>query len=434
MKSSSKKIRGGIKSLSGEITVPGDKSITHRAIILSSIAKGISTVSGISKGADCMSTVKAFRQMGIAIQIDEETATIDGHGLKGLKEPSDVINAENSGTTIRLLTGLLAGRNFLSVITGDNSLRERPMGRIVTPLKMMGANITAREKNTKAPVVIKGKKLKSVKYVLPVSSAQVKTALILAGLQTEGITEIIEPSKSRDHTERMLKHYGGNIRISGNRIHITKQPEELTGRDFTIPGDFSSAAFFIAAAAIIKNSKLRINGICLNKTRTGFLQAFKKMGGRYKILNKVLNCGEPCGNLIVESSQLKAINFPKALVPSAIDEFPILFILAAFARGTSVFRNIGELRFKESDRISAMATGLKKMGVHVEEGKDWIKIEGAEQLQKTVIDSRSDHRVAMSFSIAALCAEGVTTIKNANCVKISFPQFYQLLNKITKGR
>lgn len=434
MKSVSKVINGGTKSLSGEITVPGDKSISHRAIIFSSIAMGTSTIRGISKGEDCISTAKAFRQMGVRINITDNTATIEGRGLKGLKEPSDVINAGNSGTTIRLLTGLLSGQNFLSVITGDNSLRERPMGRVITPLKLMGANITARERNTKAPVIIKGKKLKPARYKLPVSSAQVKTALILAGLQTEGETEIIEPSKSRNHTEKMLKYFGGDINVSGNRILVRKPKKSLKARNFTIPGDFSSAAFFIAAAAIIKNSKLSIKGVGLNKTRTGLLQAFKKMGGRFKIINRSLNCGEPCGDLIVETSELKAINFSHTLVSFTIDEFPILFILAAFANGTSTFSGVEELRYKESDRISVMAAGLRKMGVEATEGKDWIKIKGTKNIRGAVIDSNNDHRIAMSFAIAALCADGKTTIKNANCVVISFPDFYDILERITKGR
>ncbi|RMF97576.1 MAG: 3-phosphoshikimate 1-carboxyvinyltransferase [Candidatus Schekmanbacteria bacterium] len=434
MTSTSKKLKGKINSLSGEITIPGDKSITHRAIIFSSIAEGKSKIDGISLGADCISTINAFRAMGIKIEIKKNRAVVEGKGINGLNEPADVIDAGNSGTTIRLLTGLLAGQKFLSIITGDSSLRRRPMARIIKPLKLMGANITARANNTLAPIVIKGRKLHSIKYSLPISSAQVKTAIILAALQAEGITEIIEPSKSRDHTERMLKYFGGNIKVSGRHIFVKKNETPFKARDFSIPGDFSSAAFFIAAATLIENAKLIIRGVGINRTRTGFLQALRKMGGNFKIINRTSKCGEPCADIVVEASKLKAMRFPKSLVPFTIDEFPIIFVLASLAEGTSVFEGIKELRYKESDRISVMAKGLSNMGVEVSEGDDWIKIKGAKKLKGALIESNGDHRIAMSFSIAALCAEGTTTIKDAGCINISFPQFYSLLRKITAGR
>ncbi|MBI5373954.1 MAG: 3-phosphoshikimate 1-carboxyvinyltransferase [Candidatus Schekmanbacteria bacterium] len=433
MKEEIKKINGGVKGLRGDITVPGDKSITHRAIIFSSIAEGKSRISGISLGMDCLSTVGAFKEMGIKIDIKGTEAVIEGDGFRGLKEPDNVIDVGNSGTSIRLLTGLLSAQDFISVLTGDSSIRRRPMERVISPMNLMGAKIYARENGTKAPITIIGGKLKPIDYASPVASAQVKSAIILAALQTKGKTTIKEPLLSRNHSEKMLRHYGADISAKGTTVTVTGG-KPLHACDFTVPGDFSSAAFMIAAAMIMKSSRLRILNVGINPTRTGFLTALLKMGGRVKIVNKRMSGGEACADIIAENSKLKGINFPASLVPSTIDEFPIFFILAALADGVTTVKRIEELRHKESDRIAGMAEGLRKMGVKVEDGPDWIRIEGTRKLVGTAINANLDHRIAMSFSIAGLIAEGQTTIRGTECIKTSFPGFYEILKNLTGGR
>ena len=440
------------KKLKGEIIPPPDKSISHRAVILSSISKGKSIIKNFLRAEDTLSTVNAFRRLGIEIEEKfpprrpplprggwggkEGTSSceliVHGKGFHGLKEPENIIDCGNSGTTIRLLSGILSGNPFLSILTGDDSLRRRPMKRVITPLKQMGTEIAARADDAYPPIVIKGKQLKPIRYEMPIASAQVKSAILLAGLYADGETEIIEPVKSRDHTERMLPSYGAEIKVEGLSIKI-KGGTELKGRNTEVPGDFSSAAFFIIAALLMNNSDVIIKNVGINPTRVGLLDALKKMGAEIKLMNVRDVSGEPVADIHCKGAQgLKAINITKEQVPSLIDEFPIICIAATQADGITTIRGSEELRVKESDRIKAMAEGLRKMAAEVEEFKDGLSIKGPAKLKGAVIDSYGDHRIAMAFSIAALIASRTTTIKGVSSVNISFPGFYKILKGLTK--
>ena len=434
------------KKLKGRIVPPPDKSISHRAIILSSISKGRSIIKNFLRAEDTMSTLKAFRKLGIKIEeVSPPThpspsrgegkgggeLIIHGKGIHGLKEPEDIIDCGNSGTTIRLLSGILSGNSFLSILTGDDSLRKRPMERVIKPLKQMGAEITARAEDKYPPVVIKGKKLKAIKYDMPMASAQVKSAILLAGLYADGETVVTEPIKSRDHTERMLPFYGAGIKVDGLDIKI-KGNAELKARDIDVPGDFSSAAFFIVAALLVPDSEILIKNVGINPTRTGLLDILKAMGAEIGLANSRDVSGEPVADIHCKSAAgLKAINITKEQIPALIDEFPVLCIAAAQADGITTIRGAEELRVKESDRIKAMAEGLRKMGVEVEEFKDGLSIKGNARLKGAVIESYGDHRIAMAFSIAALVASGTTKINGISAVNISFPGFYKMLRRIS---
>ncbi len=432
--------------IKGEIIPPPDKSISHRAVMFASIADGQSIVRNFLMAEDPISTVNAFRSMGIEIkevlsehlkpQTQNAELIINGKGFYGLKEPFDVINCGNSGTTVRLLSGVLSGNPFFSVLTGDNSLKQRPMARVINPLKEMGAEILSRDNNRYLPIAIRGKKLKAIDYTMPVASAQVKSCLILAGLYAEGTTIIREPQKSRDHTERMLKSMGAEIESDGNIIKVKGQGFGVTNLkpiDITVPSDFSSAAFFIAAAIIVPDSELLIKDVCVNPTRTGLLNVIKDMGVDIKIQNMREISGEPVADIYCRSATgLKAIKIDSDIMPSMIDEFPILCVLATQAEGLTEIRGAEELRLKESDRIRAMANELRKMGVDLEEFIDGIVIKGKAILKGAEIESYHDHRIAMSFAIAALISEGTTTINNAECVDISFPGFFEELKRLTK--
>ncbi len=424
------------ESLKGEITPPPDKSISHRAIMFASIAQGRSVVRNFLRAEDPISTMNAFRSMGI--EIEEKTGNeliIYGKGLYGIKEPFDVINCGNSGTTVRLISGILSGNPFFSVITGDDSLKQRPMARVIAPLKEMGADISARSGDKYLPISIKGRQLKAIDYKMPVASAQVKSCLILAGLYADGTTAITELQKSRDHTERMLKSMGANIEIDGLVIKVKGRSGgmELSPIDVTVPADFSSAAFFIAAALIIPNSEILIKNVGINPTRTGLLDVLKKMGADIEIENIRDVSGEPVADIHCKTtSNLKAVKIGGDTMPSLIDEFPILCVLATQAEGVTEIMGAEELRVKESDRIKSMAAELKKLGVELEEYPDGISIKGKASLKGNVVESYHDHRIAMSLAIAALAAEGTTTINNSSCVDISFPGFFEELKRITR--
>lgn len=426
------------KSLKGEITPPPDKSITHRAIMFASLADGKSIIRNPLMAEDPISTMNAMRALGVEIteirsQASEYRALIvHGKGLNGLREPLDVINCGNSGTTARLISGILAGNPFFSVLTGDDSLRQRPMARVINPLKEMGARITARQDDKYLPMAIKGGELRAIRYEMPVASAQVKSCLILAGLYADGITIITEPQKSRDHTERMLKAMGAEITAEGLTISVQGfEGSRLNPVDITIPSDFSSAAFFLVASLIIPDSEILIKDVCVNPTRTGLLDVIKNMGGDVKLENIRDVSGEPVADIYCKTaSSLKAVKIEKNIIPSLIDEFPVLCILASQAEGVTEIRGAEELRVKESDRIKAMATELRKMGVELEEYPDGIVIKGKTGLKGATVNSYGDHRIAMSFSIAALIADGVTIINNPECVDISFPQFFTILNQL----
>ena len=418
------------RAIRGEITVPGDKSISHRAIMFGSIAQGITTVRGFLRGEDNFATLNAFRAMGIGIEDDGEMLRIKGMGLHGLDEPEDVLDCGNSGTSMRLITGLLAGQRFFSVLTGDRYLRKRPMARVIEPLSRMGGCIFGRAGGDKAPLAIVGKELTGATYSSRVASAQVKSAILLAGLYASGETEVREPHLSRDHSERMLRHFGavvetfdGGVRMQGGR--------ELEGRDIIVPGDISSAAFFLVAATIVPGSELLIRGVGVNPTRTGIIDILIAMGADIELLDLRQASGEPVADLLVRSARLKGIEIGGDLVPRAIDEFPIICVAASLAEGRTVIRDARELRVKETDRIAAMAANLRKGGVQIVETEDGMEITGRETLLGSVAESFGDHRIAMSMLVAGLVADGESEVRDVECISTSFPDFSGLLAKVT---
>jgi 3-phosphoshikimate 1-carboxyvinyltransferase len=419
------------KIFKGTFSPTPDKSISHRSIIFSSLAKGKSIIKNFLRADDPMSTINAFRTLGVDIDDTRDDIIVNGKGIHGLKEPHIVIDCGNSGTTIRLVSGVLSGNPFFSVLTGDESLRTRPMGRIIVPLQKMGADIRARGENNYPPLAIKGKKLHAITYTLPVASAQVKSTILLAGLYAEGETKITELTKSRDHTERMLPAFGSEITVDGLHVNI-RSGIELKGTDIEVPGDFSSAAFFITGALLINNSDITIKGVGINPTRTGLISVLKEMGATIDISNTRTVSGEPIADIYCRGGKaLKAIHITREKIPALIDEFPILCVAATQAEGTTTIKGAEELRAKESDRIKSMATELKKMGVEIQEFEDGLAIKGNSQLKGTVVESYRDHRVAMALSIAGLLADGTTTIQGVSSVNISFPGFFELLGRLT---
>jgi 3-phosphoshikimate 1-carboxyvinyltransferase len=417
------------KPISGEITVPGDKSIAHRAVILGSIATGRSRVFNLSGGEDNSRTVRAFKQMGVEIFRDGEALCIDGKGWEGLRAPDERIDCGNSGTTMRLLSGVLAGRPFSSELDGDASLRHRPMQRIIDPLKLMGANIRSKSGNGLAPLEIHGGNLTGVRYRMPVASAQVKSAIVLAALQARGVTVLEEPQKSRDHTEVMLRGFGGNLGIDGALITI-EGGQNLRAQNVHVPGDISSAAFFLIAAAIIPGSDLTIRNVGLNPTRDGVVEILRRMGVILECANERHEAGARVADIRVRGGALTGVTVGSEMVARTIDEYPILSIAAALADGVTTFSDIKELRYKESDRITAMSEGLRRLGIEVEEREDSMSIQGGMRFEGGEIRSYSDHRIAMAFAIAGLCSAAGIAIADAACVDISFPSFFDLLRKI----
>ncbi|MBI3593408.1 MAG: 3-phosphoshikimate 1-carboxyvinyltransferase [Nitrospirae bacterium] len=418
-------------SLKGEIRVPGDKSITHRAILFGGMAKGKTEIKGYLPSEDCLCTLRAMESMGRKSETKENRLILQGEGMNGLSEPERVLDMGNSGTSIRLLTGLLSGLPFFSVLDGDDSLRRRPMGRVIEPLTQMGGEIHGRKNNRFAPIAISGKKnLRGIQYRLPMASAQVKSAILLAGLSAEGMTRIEEPMMSRDHTERMLKIFGADIQTAPCKASIQKS--ELIGAEIEVPGDFSSAAFFIVAAILVKNSTLVIRDVGINPTRTGLLDALIRMGAKIKIENRREWGGEPVADLYVQSAdRLQGIDLDEKEIPAMIDELPVLFVAVSFAEGNSRITGAKELRVKESDRIGVMARELKKLGVEVEELPDGIVISGKAEYRGNQFVSEGDHRVAMSMAIAALASEGESVIEGTECINTSFPGFEKILKSVS---
>jgi 3-phosphoshikimate 1-carboxyvinyltransferase len=417
-------------SVRGEITVPGDKSISHRSIMLGSIANGVTTVRGFLRGEDNISTIGAFRAMGVRIDDDGETINIHGCGLYGLKEPSNILDCGNSGTTIRLITGLLSGQSFFSVVTGDRYLRKRPMKRIVEPLSRMGAAIFGRNQNSLAPLAIKGGMLNAIGYESPVSSAQIKSSIMLAALYADGETSVREPAASRDHSERMFQQFGASIRRFDNGVSV-RGGVQLNAQEVTVPGDISSAAFFIVAALITPGSELLIRNVGINPTRSGVLDILTEMGGSIELLDVRELSGEPVADILVRYSRLKGIHISGSVIPRAIDEFPAICVAAARAEGVTTIRNANELRVKETDRIAAMAGNLRLLGVKVTECDDGMDIKGSDRLVGGLVDSFGDHRIAMSLSVAALVAGTSLKVNDIDCVATSFPNFFQLLGKVS---
>jgi 3-phosphoshikimate 1-carboxyvinyltransferase len=419
------------RSFKGTFSPTPDKSISHRAVIFSSLSRGKSVIKNFLRADDPLSTINAFRMLGVDIDDSGSDITVNGRGIYSLREPHNVIDCGNSGTTIRLLSGVLSGNPFFSVLTGDESLRLRPMERVIKPLRQMGAEIIARAENKYPPLAINGKKLQPIQYKSSVASAQVKSAILLAGLYADGETEIEEPSKSRDHTERMLPAFGANIKVDGLRVSITGGTE-LKGTEIHVPGDFSSAAFFIIGALLIKDSDITIHGVGINPTRTGLLNILKEMGAKIDISNIKNLSGEPVADIHCKGiSELKAVKITKKSIPALIDEFPILCVAATQASGTTTIRGAEELRVKESDRIKSMVTELRKIGAEIEEFEDGLSITGRRELKGTEVESYRDHRIAMSLAIAGLIADGSTVINGVSSVNISFPGFFELLRGLT---
>jgi len=416
---------------SGEVIPPADKSISHRAVMFSSLARGKGVIRNFLRARDTENTMGAFRALGIEVEDNGDTLVIHGKGLHGLTEAADVIDCGNSGTTMRLLTGVLSANPFFSVLTGDNSLRSRPMKRVIKPLSLMGAHISGRDGNRFAPLAISGGKLNPISYDMPIASAQVKSSVLLAGLYTEGITIVKEPARSRDHTERMLPAFGADLKTDGLTVTV-QGSRELYSQEIDVPGDFSSAAFFMVAAIVIPRSEILLKNVGINPTRTGLIKVLQSMGADVRLMNTRSVSGEPVADIICTgTSGLKAATVTGDMVPSLIDEFPILCIAAAKAEGTTTIRGAEELRVKESDRIKAMATELAKMGVLVEEYPDGLNISGTETLKGAEVYSHGDHRIAMSMAVAGLAASGVTTIHGARAVDISFPRFFTLIRELT---
>lgn len=412
----------------GEITVAADKSISHRAVIFSALAPGESQIQNFLVAEDTLATCRIMQQLGIDIAANHTTLRIKGQGLHGLTEPQDILYCGNSGTTMRLLTGLLAGLNFFTVLSGDNSLNQRPMQRIINPLNQMGANIYARGEKY-APLAVKGANLQGINYHSPVASAQIKSALLLAGLTANNPTTIIEPQKSRDHSERMLAAMGADLKAQDLSITITPG-RELTNQDIMIPNDISSAAFFMVAASIIPGAEVLIKNVGLNPTRAGILEVLTSMGANIKIENEKVISGELVADLVIKGSQLNSIEIQGEIMPRLIDELPIIAVAMAVADGTSLVKDAGELRVKETDRIKAICTELRKMGVDIIETEDGFIINGNyDSLRGNTVDSWGDHRIAMALAVAALVA-GETTINNARAVDISFPEFWAKLDEL----
>ena len=418
-----------VTSLKGEVTVPGDKSISHRAVMFGSLAEGTTEVTNFLQGADCLSTISCFRKLGIEIENTSDRILIHGRGLHGLTESADTLDTGNSGTTTRLISGILAGQPFTTVLNGDASIQTRPMKRIMTPLSMMGADITSLKGNDCAPLRICGGNLHGITYQSPVASAQVKSCVLLAGLYADAPTSVVEPVLSRNHTELMLAGFGAHVTSSGTTATVEPEPN-LKGMKIEVPGDISSAAYFIAAGLIVPGSEFLIKNVGINPTRDGILRVAREMGGDVTILNEKISGGEPTCDLLVRSSNLKGMTVGGEIIPTLIDEIPMIAVMACFADGTTVIKDAQELKVKESNRIDTVVTNLKSMGAHIEATDDGMIIEGGYPLHGAVIDSHLDHRIAMSFAIGALGADGETTIEGAECVKISYPDFYETLEKL----
>ena len=420
-----------ITKISGEITVPGDKSISHRSIMFSSLSRGKSRITGFLRGADCISTLNCFRKLGVTIDETKDEILVSGNGLHGLKKPQVTLDVGNSGTTTRLISGILTAQPFTSHLDGDASIRKRPMKRIIEPLSLMGANITSDNNNDCAPLTIKGETLHGINYASKVASAQVKSAVLLAGLYANGETHFTEPTLSRNHSELMLKAFGADIQSIGNTT-IIKPAHELYAVDVCVPGDISSAAYFITAGLIVPNSEILIKNVGINPTRDGIIRVYKAMGGHIEILNKRVIAGEDVADIYVKSSPLHATTIEGDIIPTLIDEIPVIAIAACFADGKTIIKDAAELKVKESDRIKVMTDNLTKMGAYVTPASDGMIIEGGKPLHCADIDCHLDHRIAMSFAICGLVSEGGVNLIDGECVNISYPEFYNDLNSIAK--
>lgn len=425
------------RGLRGEMTLPGDKSISHRSVLFSAVAEGETIITGFLPGEDTMNTAKAVRMMGIDVEgLGSDRLVVRGKGLDGLSEPGDALDLGNSGTGMRLLAGLLAGQDFFSVLSGDEYLRKRPMARIVDPLRRMGAVIDGRSGARFAPLAIRGggRKTRAMEFISPIASAQVKSALLLAGLYAEGATSVTEPSKSRDHTERLFRFFGVEVLEEGTRVTVKGRQRLRAEGPLRIPADISSAAFFMVAASIVPGSDLTITNVGVNPTRTGVIDVLTAMGVDIRLKNRREQAGEPVADIRVRHNKLRAVEIAGDVIPRAIDEIPILSVAASYAEGTTVIRDAAELRVKESDRIATMATELRKMGVAVTELPDGMEITGQESLSGAACESHGDHRIAMSMAVAGLAARGETIVRDAGWIDTSFPGFERLLRQAAYGK
>lgn len=424
----------GPRRLAGEIIAPGDKSVSHRAVMLNSIAEGKATVRNFSPGDDCTSTMGIMRALGVSIERSSsddgsgDTLVVEGAGTNGLREAEDVLDAGNSGTTMRLMSGILAGRNFKATMTGDSSLQSRPMGRIIKPLSMMGAVIRGRENNTLAPLVFDGGDLSGIEYDLPVASAQLKSAILLAGLRAEGKTSISQPAASRDHTERMLSAMGADISVDG--LDVTVGQSEINCVDVDVPGDISSAAFWIVAGLVHPNSEVVIKNVGINPTRAGVLTALQDMGGNIELVNERDVAGEPVADIVATSSNLRGTELAGSIMPLLMDEVPVIAVAAAMAEEETVIRDAAELRVKETDRISATVDWLIAAGVEAEARADGMAIMGSGKIAGGTFQSQDDHRIAMALGIAAMVSDNPITVVDAGCASISYPEFWDELEAL----
>ena len=419
-----------VKNLKGEITVPGDKSISHRGVMFGAISDGVTELTGFLDGADCRSTIGCFRAMGIDINQEGSHVVIHGKGLHGLKKPESILDVGNSGTTTRLISGILSGQSFISTLDGDDSIRKRPMGRIITPLSQMGAYIKSIKDNGCAPLEMGGSSLNAIHYDSPVASAQVKSCVLLAGLYADGITSVTEPVISRNHTELMLSGFGANITSEKLTASIVGQPK-LYGQKIAVPGDISSAAYFIAAGLICDNADLLIKNVNTNPTRAGIIEVAKAMGGKIELLNERIVSGEPVADIHVCTSSLHGCEISGDIIPTLIDELPVIAVMAAAADGTTTIKDAAELKVKESDRIATVTENLKNMGCDITATDDGMIINGGNPLHGTKIKTYLDHRVAMSFAIAGLIADGMTSFDDEKCCVISYPNFFETLKALS---
>ena len=418
------------KSLKGEIMVPGDKSISHRGIMFGSIAKGTTEITGFLNSADCHSTINCFRQLGInIIKKDEHTVLVNGKGMHGLTSPASYLDAGNSGTTVRLMSGILAAQPFSVTVTGDDSIQKRPMKRIMEPLSLMGADITSMHDNDCAPLIINGKSLQGITYTTKTASAQVKSSILLAGLYADSPTQVTEPAVSRNHSEIMLKAYGADLSVQDKTVFLNPATE-LFAQKVEVPGDISSAAYFIAAGLITPNSEILIRNVGINETRDGIIRVVQAMGGNISLLNMRTACGEKVADLLVKTSELTATTVEGAIIPTLIDELPVIAVLAACAKGTTIIKDAAELKVKECNRIDAVTKNLKAMGADITATEDGFIINGGAALHGASIETFHDHRIAMSFAIAELIADGKNSYDHPECVNISYPTFYEDLNSL----
>lgn len=423
------------RGLKGEVTIPGDKSISHRSIMLGSIALGTTEITHFLEGADCLSTIDCFRKMGVEIERKPSSILVHGKGLRGLTAPASTLNVGNSGTTTRLISGILSGQNFATTLSGDDSLNSRPMKRIMTPLNTMGAHIRSLNDNGCAPLHIRPGALHGIHYQSPVASAQVKSAVLLAGLYADSPTSVTEPALSRNHTELMLQGFGAyvatDLHTDGTATAHVEPCKELYGQQICVPGDVSSAAYFIAAALLVPGSELLVKNVGTNFTRAGFLKVCKAMGADIETVSQTIEGGESRADLLVRYSHLKGTVIEGDIIPTLIDEIPMIAIMAAFADGQTVIRDAAELKVKETNRIDTVTAGLKAMGADITPTDDGMIIEGTGHLNGASIQSYLDHRIAMAFSVAGLASDGETQIVDSQCVDVSYPEFYATLNSVS---